>query len=93
MVKMMEDSNRWNIISVIVSIVSLILTILFIQDKAIRISIAAGILLVVISLLFTLLSKEINIHSQEIQKIQEKMDIYQRLNRVEAALAIKGDRK
>ncbi len=65
--------NRWNSISVIVSIASLLLTILFIQDKAIRISIAAAVFLVVISLLFTIFSKEISVHSREIRKINEKI--------------------
>lgn len=90
---MIDGLGKWNSISVIVSIISLVLTILFIQDKAIRISVAAAVFLVVISLLFALLSKEIRMHSEEIQKINEKISIYHRLNKLEAVLAVKGDKK
>ena len=59
--------------SLVVGIASLILTIIFIQDKSLRLVIAVIILVLIISIFFVILLKEINENSEEIKKISEKI--------------------
>lgn len=89
----MNELSSGDITSLTVGIVSLILAIIFIQDKSLRLIIAVAVLVVIISIFFVVLLKEIGDNTEEIKKINEKIAIYERLHKLEAILTIKGDKK
>lgn len=80
-------------LSLIIGTVSLFLTVLFIDDNAIRIAISIVIFLVIVSVYLTLMFKDIQSNSLKINKLNEKLNIYERLSKLEAKLNIKGDKK
>ncbi|HIG92585.1 MAG: hypothetical protein QT02_C0010G0020 [archaeon GW2011_AR9] len=90
---MREDFSPRDIVSLAIGIISLILSIYFIKDNVTKLIVVTGIILILISSYFVLIFKDLNTNEMEIKKIKEKMDIYERLNRLEAMMTYKGDRK
>ena len=69
----------------------LILTVIFIEDIATKIGVFIMVVIVIISVYAAFMFKEVHTNSSEIKKINEKIDIYERLNKLEAKI-FKGDK-
>ncbi len=93
MAEMNNQYNTQDTVSLIIGTVSLVLTVLLIKDNAIRIAISIVIFLVIVSVYLTLMFKEIQSNTLKIKKLNEKLNIYERLSKLEAKLDIKGDKK
>lgn len=89
----MNELSSGDVISLAVGIISLVLAIVFIQEKSLRLITAVIVLVVIISAFFVILLKEINDNSEEIKKINERVNIYDRLHKLEAVFATRGDKK
>ena len=92
MVEMKGELSSKDIISLIIGIISIILTIYFINDSAIQISLILAVVFVIILTYLFIIFKEVKTNSLEIKKINEKINIYNRLNKLEVQLKIKGDK-
>lgn len=90
---MKEELSGRDIISLTIGSASLILAILFIKDDVTKISVSVGIMFVLISSYFVHIYNKTKSNAVGIKKINEKMDVYQRLNKIEAILNIKCDKK
>ena len=93
MAEMNNQYNTQDTVSLIIGTVSLVLNVLLIKDNAIRIAISIVIFLVIVSVYLTLMFKEIQSNTLKIKKLNEKLNIYERLSKLEAKLDIKGDKK
>lgn len=88
-----SELSGGDIVSLLIGVVSLILAVIFIQDKTMKLVIAIIVLLLILTALFIILLREIKNNSDEIKKMNERINIYERINKLEAMMALKGDKK
>lgn len=90
---MSEQFTGRDIISLTVSVLSLLLTIYFIKENTVKLVMITIIVLVIAFSYSLTLFKEVKENSLQIKKINEQMDIYNRLNKIEATLSVRGEKK